>query len=216
MDEVLRAEYGLSIGKATHSRLFNVRVQRITQLITEREARIIGYKTPKTKREQRYNWLRERHFNRDEALRLSHLRRLQGSAGIQKMVNERAAVWNGFVRTAARRGWSSEKERRTEWRKYLARWYRRKGYVTKGVRKAPKGTPAIWVWYNKIQDALPLEDQDETPRRHKRRPQKPITPHQITRSQQKNNLRRMLRDAPEREKPRIRQWIKDIEEGAYA
>jgi len=117
----------------------------------------------------RYDFLRKQHFTHDEARRLSHLTVVRKSPGVGVMVEQRAELWNRFVYKAARRGWSKIR-RRQEWRAMIAKWYRRQGYITKGVYHG-KHRASVWLWYKDVQSGLPPEDQDETPRMHSRPPQ---------------------------------------------
>lgn len=126
----------------------------------------------KGERGSRYDWLRRRHFVHDEARRLSHVREVKASPGVALMVGQRAALWDRFVYKAARRGWSKIR-RRQEWRAMVAKWYRRNGYISKGVRG--KRRASVWMWYKAVQSDLPTALQDETPRMHSRPPQRDVT-----------------------------------------
>lgn len=197
-------KYGVAqgIGKATHSTLFR---ERATILREQAEGRPSRYRL-RLNRQDRYNWLRDNHFTHAEALRLSHLRKLKSSTGVNIMIQERKPLWVRFDRKAIRMGWG--KTRRTEeWRAEVAAWYRKKNYITKGIHQG-KQRATVWGWYKSVQNQLPVADKDDTPRLHDRgfTTRQHVTPQLVDWTKSLNSIRRLMEDPKHRkDMPVLRQ-----------
>jgi hypothetical protein len=162
-NEALLKKYGEIIRPAMYSEFYAERVETVR---AKEEARPAPRRKFRQGRQARYDWLIARHFTDDEATRLSKLRGLQDSKGIAKQVSARKALWAQFLKIAAERNWNKE-QRREGWRRGLARWYKRNGYITKRTHRG-KRRPSVWMWYKDIQMQLPEEDRDDSPRLHDR------------------------------------------------
>lgn len=229
MDTILKnyslEKYGIaqSIGKSAHSKLFHERIQQIQ----EREAGIRrGYTAPIKRRQSNYNRLISQHFLPTEArLLLSRLNRININE-IQGMAEERKALYEKFLRRAAEENYSRTEFRR-EWHKTVADFYtdnkskwvkdwflyhqENRHAIRRKKRKA--GFDAIWDWYGFIKDQLPPELQYDTPRKHRRKPQKPPTVDEfrVTRGQRSEQRIRNLQGQIDTEtSPTQRAWLRGL------
>jgi len=195
INPILREKYGEGIRPARYTPIYAERVATVSRKEATRPAPRRKFRL---ERQARYGWLVERHFTDDEARRLSKLHRIQESKGVAKMVEVRRQLWDKFLRTATERGWSKDK-RREMWRRGLARWYRRNGYITKRTFKGKK-RPTTWGWYKDVQKSLPIEDQDDTPRLHDRGFSRVVTPLQVNWTKELNKIRGLLDKTPRSDK----------------
>lgn len=198
IDVLLKQQFGEGIGHAEYTPIYRERVEVVRE---KEEARPAPQRILRKGRRGRYDWLIDRHFTDDEATQLSKLRNIQSSKGIAKMVSVRQSLWEQFIKVAASHGWNKE-QRRDGWRRGLARWYRRNGYITKKFHKGKK-RPSAWMWYKSVQRQLPIEDQDDTPRLHDRgfTTNQHITPQLVDWTQNLLSIRRVM------ENPRYRNQL---------
>ncbi len=192
-----------------------------------------GFQRPKNQRQARYNYLVRHHFlpappslKREgkqtkgtmrkyppEAWELSKLKK--NYPALRKMVAERQALWNGFIKRAIN---MSPEQREKAWRSTVMRFYRMNGYYTKPYLVPQKRgrkvkLPSPWEWYDKIFGGLPPSQQVDTPKSHRRKPQPPPTPDRLNKSARINNLLRMARDPhnSETQRDNYRRWARELQ-----
>ena len=221
MDTILREKYGRSIGHVAHTTLFRERVTEIRERV-RREPR--GFKAPRTRRQRNYNYLSDRYFLPEEAKELTLKLNTLNIHEIDAMVLQRANLAQRFLRRTAENVYTRAEFRR-EWRRTVKAWYRknratwRVPYETWFVRRRYRVTRKrlsidIWGWYGYVKQQLPPELQYDTPRKHRRKSQAPVTVQKITRSQELNNLRRLHREETDpRKKAMYGDWIREKEAG---
>lgn len=196
MDTVLKdysyEKYGIrqSIGKATHSRLFQARVSTIRRRYREYKTGE-RYITPVKRKEINYNKLINAHLLPQEArLLVSRLTTIR-TGEVRRMIQERRQLYNQFLRRAAERGYKKS-EIPTQWEQFVLNWYsrfatkwqrdweqamvKRGANLTKRIRDGKIGyKDLLWKWYGHSKEKLPPEAQTDTPRKHRRKQQKPPT-----------------------------------------
>ena len=157
----------------------------------------------KSKRAARYWDLRSKHLSPVEAREFSRLRRKYPA--LKVMIKRRSAQWAGFQKRVDREGWSKTKADR-EWRGYLERWYRSRGWmVTKNVhgKEYKKPHPSPWKWYDTIFQKLPPWEKWDTPRQHRRKTKEPdIKLDKVMKARWVAQLNKSIREArgdPERQ-----------------
>ncbi len=216
MDKTLRAKYGRSIGHDTHITLFGSRVVEIT----EREAaRELGFKKPRTRRQSNFNKLVGAHFLPEEARILTAGLNTLRYHEISVMAGQRKALYDGFVRRAAEKGYGSGAFRR-EWRRTVNKWYRKtvtrwrrdfedwnksQGNIT-DKRRSIKDL--IWTWFGHAKKELPPELQSATPRRQRpKRQRQRVRKSMVTKSLKISNLEAQLQQATD---PEMKRWFREL------
>ena len=222
MDTALREysfeKYGIrqSIGKTAHSRLFQQRVAEIAEQEAETSR---GYVSPRKKYQIRYNKLVRNHFLPEEAkVLLSRLNRIDTNE-IRGMLEQRKVLHDRFLRKAAEENYSPTQMRR-KWHKAVRQFYvnnrntwvkdwlvfhRKKGDRIKRGKKM--GFNAIWDWYGFIKGKLPESEQYDTPRKHRRKSQKPLTPKKIKDARKLSNLQALIDKETD---PSMRAWYREL------
>lgn len=230
MDSALREysfeKYGIrqSIGKTTHSRLFQ---QRLSEIMEREEKTQRGYISPRKKYQTKYNHLLRQHFLSDEAkLLLSRLTKINTNE-LKGMAEQRRILHSKFLRKAAEENYSPTQFRR-KWREAVKRFYidnrnkwvkdwlifhRRKGdRINRGKKM---GFNAIWDWYGYIKEQLPPDSQSDTPRKHRRKPQEPPTVDEFRvsrRQKRQERIRNLQAQLDKATSPSMRQWLKELME----
>jgi len=127
----------------------------------------------KTMRQNRYDWLVERHFTEKEAEELSRLRQrryyeLKGLRGYAKgMLKERQELWEDFNKEATSKGWVNGK-RDKEWLRLVDDWYIAENYLPQVVKiggwkfssykdKKHWLKKRVWLWFDRVSKQLPEE-----------------------------------------------------------
>ena len=221
-DIALHAKFREGIGKATYSRLYGERVRQIE----ERETRPVGYRKPKTKRQDRYNELVKNHFTPLEARELSALRGTKKIHELSVMAKERTRLYNRFLRRAAGRGYShTEFQKRwvatvldwygknaLRWQKQFERWHKDKGHR---VVKKRDMISLLWKWFGHTKKELPPDLQYETPRKGRRKQQPVVTVDKVMSSRWINDLQTSIADPNTTPAQRVafRNQIKILREG---
>ena len=220
MDVVLREKYGRSVGHAAHKRLFNERVQQIAK----REAqRVTGYRSPRTRKQQRYTRLVRAHFLPEEAKLLASRLKTLKYHEIAIMTAGRDRLYQRFLRHAAEQGYSRAVFQ-SEWRSTVENWYNRtvvkwqrsyeKSMVKRGFHpdKSHDFTSLLWRWFGHVKSELPPELQAYAPK-HKRKTQKPPTVDKIQTSRWINGLKKSLKETTDpKRQAELRQQIKRLQE----
>jgi len=118
----------------------------------------VGFKHPRTNRQRRYNYLRERGFLPEEARAFSRLRRVRGTMAyteVKVMLGSRSRLYNRFVlwnKPIMKAGAAYFK---AAWREAVIDWYFRNGYTTLSYKM--KRIPSPWDWFDAVSYALPQE-----------------------------------------------------------
>jgi len=206
LQRAVKDKFGVGLSDTSRRDLIRPAKQaEFTRRARQIEAKVVKPRL-KTKRQDRYDYLKKNGFDHGEALRFSRIRNAKKNFAIRDMIEQRQELLARFIQKAGQRGWGISKQRR-EWAKTIYQWYVRNGLLTK------KRNPSPWDWYNKASDSLPPELQDETPRLHKRKTQDLPTIKKIDRSRWIHNLRDLIAKDYLSDKPsakRRTEWRRQI------
>lgn len=234
MDAILKEysleKYGIgqSIGKATHSRLFQARVSTIQRQGRRYQAKE-RYTTPRKRKESNYNKLISAHLLPQEARLLTDRLTTLRTNEIRGMLQERRQLYSRFLKRAAEQGYSKA-EIPARWEQFVLNWYaravtrwqraweramiKRGASLSKRIRDGNIGyNDLLWKWYGHTKEQLPPEMQADTPRKHQRKKQKPPTVDVFRRSKKNRreetiaNLQALL---DKETSPMQRAWYREL------
>lgn len=185
LQKAVKGKFGIGLSDTSRRDLIRpAKRVEFTRRARQIEAKVVKPRL-KTKRQDRYDYLKKNGFDHGEALRFSRIRNAKKNFAIKEMIEQRQELLARFIEKAGVCGWGISKQRR-EWANTISRWYERNHLVTK------KGKASPWDWYNKASDSLPPELQDEYPRPHSRKRQDLPTIKKIDRSRWIHNLRDLI------------------------
>ena len=189
LQRAVKDKFGVGLSDTSRRDLIRPAKQaEFTRRARQIEAKVVKPRL-KTKRQDRYDYLKKNGFDHGEALRFSRIRNVKKNYAIKEMIEQRQELLARFVKKAGERGWGISMQR-WEWANTIRKWYESNHLLTK------KRNPSPWDWYTKASDSLPPELQDETPRLHKRKTQDLPTIKKIDRSRWINQLRQRIAVEP--------------------
>ena len=117
----------------------------------------VGFKRPRTNRQRRYNYLRERGFLPEEAKVFSRLRRVRGSgayAEVKVMLEARRGLYARFQHDNPNVSTGTGLFVKL-WRQAVIGWYHKNNYTTLSYKL--QRIPSPWGWFDAVSYALPEE-----------------------------------------------------------
>ena len=136
------------------------------------EIRPVARKQYKTRRQGKYDFLRERHFTHQEAAELSRLHRrdyyeLRKTKLSKGMLEERMELWWDFNKEAKFNGWS-QNTRNKKWAELVDDWYVASNFLPKVVKiggwkfadykdEEHWLKKRVWIWFDSVSKTLPEE-----------------------------------------------------------
>ena len=182
LQEKLRAKFGEGIRPAKYSTIYReAKVSRVAQVEKTRPRRVepgveeirpVQRKRYKSRRQGKYDFLRERHFTHQEAAELSRLHRrdyyeLRKTKLSKGMLVERMEMWADFDKEAKYNGWS-QRTRNKKWAELVDDWYVANNFLPEVVKLGGWKLSnykdeqhwlekRVWLWFDSVSKTLPEE-----------------------------------------------------------